>query len=169
MAHIRRMVLRIIRTMRGKDIGVISDTHDLLRPQVIEALAGVDLILHAGDVCTPAVLAGLESIAPVHAVRGNNDRGDWASSLPESETHEIGGATFHVRHELQRLGLSPEGAGLDFVITGHSHRPKITERNGVTYIDPGSAGPRRFRLPVCLARVTFTPDGAKPRLVILEV
>jgi uncharacterized protein len=154
--------------MRGIEIGVISDTHDLLRPEAVSALEGVDVIVHAGDVCTPAVLAGLEEIAPVHAVRGNNDRGNWAWALPESQTLELDGLTLHVRHELQGLNLDPEGAGLGMVVTGHSHRPKTAERGGVIYLDPGSAGPRRQSLPICLARVTVDDDGVTPRLVIIE-
>lgn len=159
---------RIIRGMREIEIGVISDTHDLLRPEAILALEGVDVIVHAGDVCTPGVLAELEEIAPVHAVRGNNDRGNWALALPEAQTLELGGLTLHVRHELQRLELDPEAAGLGMVVSGHSHRPKTAERSGVIYLDPGSAGPRRASLPICLARVTVGADGVTPRLVVLE-
>ncbi len=159
---------RMIRRMRDIEIGVISDTHDLLRPEAILALEGVDVIVHAGDVCTPGVLAGLEVIAPVHAVRGNNDRGNWALALPESKTLELGGLTLHVRHQLHGLDLDPEGAGLGMVISGHSHRPKTAERSGVIYLDPGSAGPRRGSLPVCIARVTVDADGVTPRLIVLE-
>jgi len=128
--------------------GLISDTHGLLRPEAQQALAGVDLIIHAGDVGSPEVLEGLARIAPVHAVRGNNDRGGWARPLPETEVVELEGARIYVLHDVSQLDLDPATAGFAVVVAGHSHRPAVQLRRGVLYINPGSAGPRRFSLPV---------------------
>jgi hypothetical protein len=132
-------------------VGVISDTHGLLRPEALRALAGADLILHAGDVGSPEVLAGLRALAPVVAVRGNNDRGPWAEALSETEVVTAGGRSLYVLHDLGTLDLDPRAAGFDAVIAGHSHQPRIERRDGVLYLNPGSAGPRRFRLPIALA------------------
>jgi putative phosphoesterase len=132
-------------------VGVISDTHGLLRPEALRALAGADLILHAGDVGSPEVLAGLRALAPVVAVRGNNDRGPWAEALSETEVVTAGGRSLYVLHDLGTLDLDPRAAGFDAVIVGHSHQPRIERRDGVLYLNPGSAGPRRFRLPIALA------------------
>jgi putative phosphoesterase len=134
-------------------IGVISDTHGLLRPEALGALAGVDMIIHAGDVGKPEVLEGLSRIAPVHAVRGNVDRGDWARALPASQVVEADGPLIYVLHNLAELDLNPQAAGFAAVVSGHSHKPGHEMRNGVLYLNPGSAGPRRFRLPVTLARM----------------
>jgi hypothetical protein len=132
-------------------IGVISDTHGLLRPEVLQALKGVELIIHAGDVGNPRILDKLARIAPVHAVRGNTDRGDWAAELPRNRVVEVGGVLLYVLHELFCLDLDPAAAGLAAVIFGHSHSPHLERKNGVLYLNPGSAGPRRFTLPVSLA------------------
>jgi putative phosphoesterase len=132
-------------------VGVISDTHGLLRPEALRALAGADLILHAGAVGSPEVLAGLRALAPVVAVRGNNDRGPWAEALSETEVVTAGGRSLYVLHDLGTLDLDPRAAGFDAVIVGHSHQPRIERRDGVLYLNPGSAGPRRFRLPIALA------------------
>lgn len=132
-------------------IGVISDTHGLLRPEAASALAAVELIIHAGDIGNPEVLAGLERIAPVHAVRGNTDRGGWAADLPHTRVVEVGGVLIYVLHELFTLDLDPAAAGFAAVIFGHSHSPHMERKNGVLYLNPGSAGPRRFTLPVSLA------------------
>jgi putative phosphoesterase len=135
-------------------IGVISDTHGLLRPEALEALGGVDRIVHAGDIGAPEVLAQLAALAPVTAVRGNNDRGAWARRLPRTEALAVGGVRLYVLHDLHELDLEPRAAGFAAVISGHSHRPGQEARGGVLYFNPGSAGPRRFRLPVSIGRLT---------------
>ena len=150
-------------------VGVISDTHGLLRPQAVQALHGVDLLVHAGDIGTPEVLAGLRSHAPVIAVRGNNDRGAWAQAVPQTDTFEAGGAIIHLLHDLSELDIDPEGAGLDAVISGHSHRPSIERRQGVLYLNPGSAGPRRFRLPVSVAWLEIEAGQLQARFIELDV
>lgn len=132
-------------------IGIISDTHGLLRPEAEKALAGVELIVHAGDVGSPDILTGLKAIAPVLAVRGNVDTGAWAKELPITTVVEAPGASISVLHNLRALDLRPGSAKFNFVICGHTHQPQQTERNGVIYLNPGSAGPRRFQLPVTLA------------------
>ena len=143
------------RTLR---IGLISDTHNLLRAQARQALAGVDHILHAGDICGPHVLQELSAIAPVTAVRGNNDAGMWAQTLRVDEALQIGGAMIYMLHDIGDIEIDPRAAGFQVVITGHSHRPLIDERDGVLFVNPGSAGPRRFTLPVALALMQIT-DG----------
>jgi uncharacterized protein len=133
-------------------VGVISDTHGLLRPQAAQALRGVDLIIHAGDIGHPRVLAALEEIAPVQAVRGNTDRGAWARPLPPSRVLEVGGARLYVLHDLQALDRTwRPRPPFQAVIYGHSHQPRVACPDGVLYLNPGSAGPRRFTLPVTLA------------------
>lgn len=132
-------------------VGIISDTHGLLRPEARRALQGVDLIIHAGDVGDPELLTKLKQIAPVFAVRGNVDTAPWAKELSATAVVEAGGASFYVLHNLQELDLRPDAVKFDFVISGHSHQPEQCERKGVIYINPGSAGPRRFRLPITLA------------------
>jgi putative phosphoesterase len=139
--------------MRSIRVGLVSDTHRLLRPEALQALAGSDCIVHAGDIGAPRVLEALARIAPVTAVRGNND-GDWAASLPEVAGLRAGGATIVVIHELARLDLAALADQPRAVVFGHSHRPSVETRDGVLFVNPGSAGPRRFRLPVSLARMT---------------
>jgi uncharacterized protein len=134
-------------------IGIISDTHGLLRPEALTALAGSDHIIHAGDIGGPAILDKLAEIAPVTAVRGNVDRGAWAKKIPETNVLEAGGVSIYVIHDLQELDLKPEAAGFAAVIYGHSHVPKAETNNGVLYFNPGSAGPKRFRLPVTLGKL----------------
>jgi putative phosphoesterase len=134
-------------------IGVISDTHGLLRPEALQALAGSSLIIHAGDVGDPGILDALRKIAPVVAVRGNVDTGEWAGVLRESECVEHGEASIYVLHDVNQLDLDPAAAGFDAVISGHSHKPSIRTEGGVLYLNPGSAGPRRFTLPVTVARL----------------
>jgi putative phosphoesterase len=131
-------------------IGLISDTHNLLREEARRALEGVDCILHAGDVCTPGVLEALREIAPVSAVRGNNDHGAWADGLPATLVLPVEGARILVVHDLATLDVDPQAERIDVVVSGHSHRPRVEERATVLYVNPGSAGPRRFRLPVSL-------------------
>lgn len=130
-------------------IGLISDTHGLLRPRALDVLAGSGLILHAGDVGDPAILEALRRIAPVTAVRGNIDKGDWAKALPDTAAAQ----GIYLLHNLRELDLDPAAAGFRAVVSGHSHKPGSHRKNGVLYINPGSAGPRRFRLPVTLARL----------------
>jgi uncharacterized protein len=150
-------------------LGVISDTHGLLRPQALAALAGVERIVHAGDIGERGVLDALARLAPVTAVRGNNDRGPWAAGIPETEVVEIGGVSLYVLHDVHELDLDPRAAGFAAVIAGHSHQPRIEEREGVLYLNPGSAGPRRFRLPVSVARLTIGGGRVSARLVTLEI
>jgi putative phosphoesterase len=134
-------------------IGLISDTHGLLRPEALRALDGSDLIVHAGDVGKPEILNSLRLLAPVVAVRGNIDRGGWATALPLTATVKAGSVAVYVLHDLQQLDLDPAAAGFQVVVSGHSHKPSRTERGGVLYLNPGSAGPRRFQLPVTVARL----------------
>lgn len=150
-------------------IGVISDTHGLLRPEALAALAGSEMILHAGDVGDPAILDRLRQIAPVHAVRGNIDVQPWARELPATAVVEAGGVTLYMVHNLDDLDLKPEAAGFAAVIFGHSHQPEIERRKGVLYFNPGSAGPRRFRLPVSLGRLRIRGGQAEPSLIPLAV
>jgi uncharacterized protein len=134
-------------------IGLISDTHGLLREEAVQALQGVEMILHAGDVGDPEILDTLNSVAPVAAVRGNIDKGTWASALPTTKVVEIGSTTIYILHNLRDLDLDPAAAGFQIVVSGHSHKPERKEKAGVLYINPGSAGPRRFDLPISLARL----------------
>lgn len=150
-------------------VGVISDTHGLIRPQALEALAGSDLIVHAGDIGTPDVLAALTSIAPVAAVRGNNDQGPWTRQLAHTAAVQVGKARLYILHDLHDLDLDPAAAGFAAVIAGHSHRPGITHRDGVLYMNPGSAGPRRFHLPVAVARLHIRGVKVSGELVLLSV
>ncbi len=148
-------------------IGVISDTHGLLRPEAMEALRGVEHILHAGDVGDPSILDSLRSLAPVTAIRGNIDVDGPCSQLPATEAITLHGHTFYMLHDRHALDLDPGAAGFSAVISGHSHKPLIEWRNGVLYMNPGSAGPRRFSLPVSIGLVTIGADGLQPRLVTL--
>jgi uncharacterized protein len=148
-------------------IGIISDTHGLLRPEAEQALHGVNLIIHAGDVGHPEVLSKLKRIAPVFAVRGNVDTETWAQELPTTTVVEAGSASFYVLHNLRELDLRPEAAPFDFVISGHTHQPEQYERNGVLYLNPGSAGPRRFHLPVTLAVLDLARRPWKAKIVEL--
>lgn len=150
-------------------VGIISDTHGLLRPEAERALRGVDAIVHAGDVGRVEVLEKLKRIAPVFAVRGNVDTGSWARALPWTAVVELDGVTFYVLHDLQQLDLKPEAAGLDFVISGHTHQAKEAERQGVRYVNPGGAGPKRFRLPATLALVDLGKKPWKVEFVRLAV
>ena len=154
---------------RVHTVGVISDTHGLLRPEALAALAGVERIVHAGDIGTPDVLEALGRIAPVTAVRGNNDRERWAADIPETDVLEIGDVSLYVLHDLHELDLDPRAAGFAAVIAGHSHQPRMEERDGVLYLNPGSAGPRRFKLPISLARLTVTGPRLRAELVTLPI
>lgn len=150
-------------------VGVISDTHGLLRPAAIAALRGSDLIIHAGDVGSPELLAPLRDLAPTFVVRGNVDKGDWAAGLPVTEQVPVGTLLFHVLHDLQSLDIDPAQAGFAAVVFGHSHRPLIETRKGVLYLNPGSAGPRRFELPASVARVRVSEREMAPEIVLLDV
>ena len=148
-------------------IGLISDTHGLMRPEALAALTGVSHIVHAGDIGSAQVLTLLRTIAPVTAVRGNNDKGAWASAIAETEVLEIDGKSIYVLHDLAELDLNPEAAGFRVVVTGHSHKPAISQKGAVLYVNPGSAGPRRFKLPISVA--TLEIDGSDVRAEIHEL
>jgi uncharacterized protein len=150
-------------------IGVISDTHGLLRPEAIAALNDSSLIIHAGDIGKPEVLKALQQVAPVVAVRGNIDRESWCRSLPLTQTVEIGNKKLYVIHDLSTLDLDPGATGCDVVIFGHSHQPSIKTRNGVIFLNPGSAGPRRFKLPVCIAKIEEKENMLRPQLIELMI
>ena len=148
-------------------IGLISDTHGLLRPEAMDVLRGSDFIVHAGDI-GENVMAPLATIAPVTAVRGNNDHASWAQRIAATELLRFGQVTLHVLHDLADLAIDPGGAGVDVVVSGHSHRPKIDRRSGVLYVNPGSAGPVRFRLPVTVALMQVAGKEVTVRIVELE-
>ena len=148
-------------------VGVISDTHGLVRPQALDALRGSDLIIHAGDIGSPAVLEALSAIAPLSAIRGNNDRDPWARRLPETSAVAVGGTRLYVLHDVHDLDLDPAAAGFAAVIAGHSHRPAIDQRDGVLFVNPGSAGPRRFTLPIAVARLYVSCGQARAEIVVL--
>ena len=151
-----------------KRIGLISDTHGLLRPEAVRALSGVQHIIHAGDIGRPEILAELRAIAPVDAVRGNNDQGAWANRIPETLTLGFGGLRIHVIHDVKELELDPRAARFDVVVSGHSHKPMVVERDGVCFVNPGSAGPRRFKLPVTLAYLDLATK-ARVRARIIQI
>ena len=148
-------------------VGVISDTHGLMRPEALAALHGSDLIIHAGDVGKAEVLADLRRMAPTFAVRGNIDWQSWSVSLPETQSVEVGQLRLFVLHQIGELRIDPAAAGYAAVVYGHSHKPSIDWRDGVLYLNPGSAGPRRFRLPVTIARVRISGEMIDPEIVEL--
>jgi putative phosphoesterase len=148
-------------------VGVISDTHGRLRPEALDALRDVSRILHAGDIGSPDLLAKLSALAPVMAIRGNIDTGQWAGDLPDTLSVEIESARVYLIHKLADLTIDPAAGGYHAVISGHSHRPSQSVRDGVLYLNPGSAGPRRFRLPVTLARLLI--DGSKLHVEIVPL
>lgn len=145
-------------------IGVISDTHGLLRPETVELFAGVHHIIHAGDIGRPEVISELREVAPTTAIRGNIDTGEWAAEYPHTARLKLGGRSIYVLHDLKELDLDPAAAGIDVVVSGHSHRPKVETVDGVLYLNPGSAGPRRFTLPIGLATLELTDDGLQPHI-----
>ena len=149
-------------------VGVISDTHGLMRPQALAALRGSHIIIHAGDVGAPDVLKALAAIAPVFAVRGNIDTQPWAERLPETKSVQVAAHKCYVLHDVAQLAIDPVRAGFAAVIFGHSHKPLIETRNGILYLNPGSAGPRRFNLPICLARIVVSDQSLEPSLVRLS-
>jgi uncharacterized protein len=150
-------------------IGVISDTHGLLRKQALAALQGSDYIIHAGDIGAPEILDKLANIAPVTAVRGNVDRDAWARKFPETEVLEVDETAIYLLHKLEDLDLKPEFAGFNVVVSGHSHVPKQQVKNGVLYFNPGSAGPRRFHLPVTLGRLVIKNGEVKSEIIELKI
>jgi uncharacterized protein len=150
-------------------IGLISDTHGLIRPEALDALRGSDLIIHCGDIGNPAILETLRTIAPVHAIRGNIDKGDWASNLPTDGVVEVGGHTIYVLHNLSELDLDPSAAGFTVVASGHSHKPMVEERGKVLFVNPGSAGPRRFIMPVAVATLTLGSDRPEAKIIELKL
>lgn len=150
-------------------IGVISDTHGLMRPEALKALKGVELIVHAGDVGTPDVLDELKTVSPVVAVRGNMDSGAWSQRLPLTEFINVGSLLLYALHDINRLDLEPAASGFSAVISGHTHRPLIDNRNGVTFLNPGSAGPKRPKLPVTVALLQIKGRSLMPRIVELNV
>jgi uncharacterized protein len=152
----------------SKTIGVISDTHGLLRPEAIEVLRDCDHIIHAGDVGAMEILDKLRTLAPVTAIRGNIDKAAWAGTLPETDVLEIGGISIYILHDLARLDLKPEAAGFAVVISGHTHVPKQERRDGVLYFNPGSAGPRRFKLPVSIGRLVVRNGKLQSELRTLQ-
>jgi putative phosphoesterase len=156
-------------SQRPIEVGVISDTHGLLRPEATRALAGSDLIVHAGDVGGTGILEQLRTIAPTFAVRGNVDTGAWAKSLPMTEAVAVGQLQLYVLHDLATLDLDPRAAGFSAVIFGHSHRPGAEMRDGVLYLNPGSAGPRRFTLPIALAKLRVVGDQLSHEMIGLEI
>ena len=141
-------------------IGLISDTHGLLRPEALRALAGVQHIIHAGDIGGPEVIEELQSVAPVDAVRGNNDKGAWAKTLPLRLDLEFEGVRIHVLHDVKELDVVPSVAEFRVVVAGHSHKPLVAERDGVLFVNPGSAGPRRFKLPIAVGYLTLAAGGS---------
>ena len=150
-------------------VGLISDTHGLLRPEAVAFLRGSDAIVHAGDIGDPDILRELSAVAPVTAVRGNNDKGRWARAIAESHVLQAGDVSIYVLHDLKELDLDPVAAGFQVVVSGHSHKPLVQTRNGVLYVNPGSAGPRRFRLPIAVAALEIAGRSVKANLVELDV
>jgi putative phosphoesterase len=150
-----------------KVVGIISDTHGLLRPEAKQALTGVDTLVHAGDIGKPEVLEALREIAPLTVIRGNVDR--WAVNLADTEVLEVEGRCLYILHNLLELELDPRAAGYHAVISGHSHKPRVSEKDGVLYINPGSAGPRRFTLPVAVAKLKVSPTCLSAEIIELSI
>lgn len=149
-------------------VGLISDTHGRLRPEAVDALRGCDHIVHAGDICSDATLPALAALAPVTAVRGNNDRGVWADALPVAAWLTVGGVDIYVVHDIADLDIDPAAAGVQVVVSGHSHKPAVRTVDGVRYVNPGSAGPRRFKLPIALARLRIDAGQVSVEMVDLQ-
>jgi uncharacterized protein len=149
-------------------VGLISDTHGLLRSEALAFLRGSDFIVHAGDIGDAEVLEELRRLAPLTAVRGNNDKGPWANGIAETEVLQVGEVFIYVLHDLAELELDPSAAGFQVVVSGHSHNPRIEERHGVLYVNPGSSGPRRFKLPIAVAELHVAGSSVKARIVELQ-
>ncbi len=150
-------------------VGLISDTHGLLRPEAVTFLRGSDYIVHAGDIGEANVLGELNALAPVTAVRGNNDRGSWAAAIPESQVLQVDDVFIYVLHNVAELDLDPVAAGFKVVVSGHSHQPSVEERDGVFYVNPGSSGPRRFKLPITVAELDIAGHSVRARVVELQM
>lgn len=150
-------------------IGIISDTHKLVRPEALEFLRNADAIIHAGDIGSPEVITQLRELAPVTAIRGNIDKAAWADEFPHDEVVQFSGKTIYVLHDVNELALDPAAAGFDVVISGHSHKPKISVQDEVLYINPGSAGPRRFKLPVAVATLTISGEKLTAKIEELSI
>ena len=150
-------------------VGLISDTHGLLRPEALDFLAGADHIVHGGDIGSPDILERLVAIAPLTVVRGNNDTAPWARAIPETARVEVGNVALYAIHDLKALDIDPRAAGVRVVVSGHSHRPACTERDSVLYVNPGSAGPRRFRLPISVATLTIDASRVDVGFATLDV
>jgi uncharacterized protein len=150
-------------------VGLISDTHGLLRPEAAAFLRGSDLIVHAGDIGHARILDELATLAPVTAVRGNNDKGAWAESIAQTEVLQVGEVCICVVHDLAELALDPAASGFQVVVSGHSHKPLVEDRGGVLYVNPGSAGPRRFKLPIAVAELHVAEGVVRARLIELQV
>lgn len=148
-------------------IGLISDTHGLLRPEAKAFLQGSDYIVHGGDICDPAILEELAAIAPVTAVRGNNDRGPWAERLSETAVLQVSEVFIYAIHDLAQINIEPSAAGVRVVVSGHSHKPLVEERDGILYVNPGSAGPRRFTLPIAVGELMVRGNSVSARIVEL--
>jgi putative phosphoesterase len=148
-------------------IGLIADTHGLMRPQALEALRDADLIIHCGDIGDPAVVETLRTVAPVRAVRGNNDKGAWADCLPDSDVVEAGGHKIYVLHNLAELAFDPASCDFTVIISGHSHKPKVEQKGKVLLVNPGSAGPRRFSLPVTVATLALRANRCEAKIIEL--
>jgi putative phosphoesterase len=148
-------------------LGIISDTHGLLRPEAAEFLRGCDRILHGGDIGNAEVLMRLLSIAPVTAIRGNNDKGAWAEAIPETVLFDFGGINVYAIHDLSLLDIEPAAAAIQVVVSGHSHKPVLEWRNEILFLNPGSAGPRRFKLPISVAEILIEDGAIRPRIVEL--
>jgi putative phosphoesterase len=159
---------RKVPSPRKFTVGLISDTHGLLRPEAVDALRSSDFIVHSGDIGDPKILEGLSCLAPVTAVRGNVDKGSWAASLPETAVLEVGGAFIYVIHNVAELDLDPAAAGFHAVVSGHSHRPGCRQKDSVLFVNPGSAGPRRFTLPIALGRLIVAGTEVTADLIELE-
>jgi len=153
---------------KAKYIGVIADTHGLMRPEALDALAGSELIIHAGDIGKMEIVKALESIAPVVAIKGNIDRGE-TNNLPDTETVETNGSKIYVLHDLNDLNIDPKQEGYDVVISGHSHKPLITEKDGVLFLNPGAAGQKRFKLPISIAHLKLARDKRIAEIIELSV
>jgi uncharacterized protein len=154
-------------TLKTGRVGLISDTHGLLRPEALAALQGSELIIHAGDIGKPEVLASLKSVAPVLAIRGNNDREPWAKKIPDILHLHVDGVCLFIIHNVNDVEVDPAAKGFHAVISGHSHKPSLTNRDGVIFLNPGSAGPRRFKLPVALARLRIQREKVNAQIVEL--
>jgi putative phosphoesterase len=150
-------------------IGLISDTHGLIRPEALEALNGVELIIHAGDIGKPEVIAALKAIAPVLAVKGNNDIGNWARPLPDTKLVKSGDTQLYVIHNVKDLDCDPVARGYRAVVSGHSHKPSIATRDGVLFVNPGSAGPRRFKLPIAVGKLFIESSQLTAEIIQLPV